>query len=153
VVIRGSPPPPPQYPLSYSLGDAIELVGYDLPGQVVDGGESPITLRAGQAISLTLHWQAQSGGMGDYTVFVHALDEKGQVATQDDGYPCGGDYPTSSWIEGEVVADAHVLALPAGLYTLSVGMYHQPTMTRLETHGPEGRVQDDAIKLVTVLAQ
>ncbi|MBN1887212.1 MAG: glycosyltransferase family 39 protein [Thermoflexales bacterium] len=162
LVIRGSPPPPPQHPVSYSLSDAIKLIGYDLQGQAsIDGGPgSPAKLQAGRPISLTLHWQAQSGGTGDYTggeytrgdytVFVHALDEHGQVAAQGDGKPCGGEYPTSSWIEGEAVADTHVLALPAGLYTLSVGMYHQPTMTRLTARGPQGQVKDDAIPLATI---
>jgi hypothetical protein len=73
----------------------------------------------------------------DYTVFVHLLDADGRQVAQADGPPQSGQYPTSWWGAGEVVADRHRLPnevianLPPGSYTLSVGLYNLDTGERL----------------------
>ncbi|MGD8791867.1 MAG: hypothetical protein PVF47_04890, partial [Anaerolineae bacterium] len=74
-----------------------------------------------------------------YTVFIHLLDEAGQTLVQADSQPRGGAYPTSVWDAGEVVADAHRLALPpdlpAGDYRLRLGLYRLETGVRLALDG------------------
>jgi hypothetical protein len=97
------------------LGRDIRLLGYDTerrePGQ----------------LGVQLYWQAATALDRDYTVFVQVLDAAGKLVAQADGMPANGRLPTSAWEPNEVVVDARMLALPAGLapgkYQLIAGMY------------------------------
>lgn len=65
----------------------------------------------------------------DATIFVHAVDENGDIAGQHDSRPWGGQYPTFIWDAGEIVRTAHVLPLgesDAASLTLRLGMYTFP---------------------------
>ncbi|MCB0041670.1 MAG: hypothetical protein KDE23_18430, partial [Caldilinea sp.] len=84
-------------------------------------------------------------------VFVHLVGPDGTLVAQSDAVPAQG-YGTEQWIEGEVVADEHVLVLPAdlapGAYRLRAGMYDPATAARLPASDAEGRpYPDDAIDL------
>jgi hypothetical protein len=127
--------------LDYRLGDHIALLGYDLSGPV----------RSGVPLTVTLTWYAEGRPAGDYTVFVHLVNETGEQLAQHDGRPRYGRYPTSAWQPGDVVPDQHVLEVPVladgETMLLAVGMYQLDTMTRLPVVGPEGPVLDDRIVL------
>jgi hypothetical protein len=115
----------PQHPLWLSLDRKVALIGYDLyPEQVSPGEEWEITL----------YWQAQRR-MGRYTVFLHLVNDEGEIVAQVDEQPLGGDYPTQFWQIGEEVQDAHRLSvpgdLPPGEYTLDGGLYVLETGKRL----------------------
>jgi hypothetical protein len=121
------PPSPPQYPLTnLQFGDSIALIGLDLPAS---------TLRPGQTLSYTLHWQALAPISKDYTVFTHLLDAAGNLKAQQDNAPQQGHYPTSWWDRGEKVIDVYTLPLPSdlapGRYSLRVGLYEPETGRRL----------------------
>ena len=71
-----------------------------------------------------------------YFVFLHVVDEQGQIVAQHDlGPGKRGKQPTTSWLPGEVVLDPVDLSLPPdlspGLYTLRLGMYLPPAGPRL----------------------
>lgn len=113
--------PEVQHPLEASFGDRIRLRGYDLG-----------TLQAGQPLEITLYWESMAEVDEDYAVFVHLVEEgSGRIVTQIDEEPQHGSYPTSMWVPGEIVVDAHTLSvpadLPAGTYRLRVGLYQQET--------------------------
>lgn len=112
----------------------IGLLGCDLQA---DGAE----------MALTLHWQAQAMMDTSYTVFVHLLDETGRIWAQADSLPVGGDYPTTSWLPGQVVSDAYRLipqeGAPLGEYHLAVGWYDLETGLRLPVYDAEGHRQPD----------
>jgi hypothetical protein len=116
----------------------IALLGYDL---------APPAPGPGSTLHLTLYWQAQAEIEQDYTVFVHLLDAEGRLVAQHDGQPGGGNLPTSSWVEGEVITDEHPLDLDPNLmpgsYRLEVGLYLWPTMERLPVLDGAGQVQGD----------
>ncbi|MFQ6016006.1 MAG: DUF2723 domain-containing protein [Anaerolineae bacterium] len=125
------------HPLLVNFADTIALRGYDL---VHEEG----------TIRLTLHWQALARMEEDYTIFVHLVDERGQLLAQDDGQPRAGGYPTSIWDEGEVVTDEHRLStvgLPEGSYQLRVGFYLLETLQRLPVLDEEGNRVGDSITL------
>jgi hypothetical protein len=71
----------------------------------------------------------------DYTLFLHLLDEEGQIWGQKDSQPLDGFYPTSFWDVGELVEDEHELMVdpnaPEGDYKLVAGLYYLPTGERL----------------------
>jgi hypothetical protein len=123
--------------VDYRLGERIQLLGYDWD-------------RA--ATTLTLYWQAGAAGQGEagYAVFVHLLDEQGERVWGADGPPLGGLYPMPDWRPGEVVVDPRFLALdelPAGTYTLAVGLYDSATLARLPVTGEAGSPAGDRISL------
>ncbi len=81
---------------AYRVGE-LRLVGHDVRCESTGG-----------SCDVTLYWQAppQASPGENYQVFVHLLDEAGQVVAQRDGAPAGGWYPTGEWLPGQVVEDA-----------------------------------------------
>jgi len=120
----------PQFVTELNLGHSISLLGYDLFPSTAD-----ILLRSGDVIHLSLLWQALAPIEQDYTVFVHMLDENGQLCLQVDRYPVDGFRPTSLWSLGEKVRDNYGLVIPPemppGRYHLVAGMYWLETLERL----------------------
>jgi len=116
----------PTHSVEVNLGDEVALLGYDLASRTVSPGGT---------VDLTLYWQARVDTDEDYTVFVHLVGEDGLIWGQQDGQPQGGFYPTSFWVQGEVVVDEHGIPVereaPIGEYELRVGMYLLQTMQRL----------------------
>jgi hypothetical protein len=129
------------HPLSATLGNAVELLGYDLTSEPV---------APGAPLSLTLHWRALAAPQGDWLVFVHLLDVTETIRGQADGRPAGGARPTNGWLPGEVLADAHPIAVapgtPPGTLRFAIGMYDSATGERLpaaDASGaplPDGRI-------------
>jgi 4-amino-4-deoxy-L-arabinose transferase-like glycosyltransferase len=116
-------PPPPE-------ASAIESVPEATLGDGIELASHSVSRPRGQ-LQVDLVWQAKARPSRDYTVFVHVLDAAGEVVSQADSQPRGGDFPTSIWLPGDSVADSYTLAVPAGRYTVEVGMYYLPTLERL----------------------
>lgn len=110
--------PSPSQRTEVTIGDWVQLFGYDLESQ------NPLQLR--------LYWQTISETNTDYTVFIHVRDSDNQIVAQHDSVPVSGSYPTSLWISGEVIADTYSFDLPSGHYSLAVGMYLPETGERLK---------------------
>ena len=103
--------------------------------RLADSEIAPSIVKAGDAMSVTLVWQANQIPAADYTVFVHLRDAGDHNVAQADSPPQAGTYPTSFWDAGETVVDNHTLAvpehLPAGDYKVVVGLYRLDTGERL----------------------
>jgi len=125
----------PQQQVNYRLGDAISLVGYDLPRSRHPADSTQITL--------TLYWQAHGATERPYTVFAHITDERGKLIAQADGQPVEGNYPTDLWGDGEAISDTHTISLPVelpdGRYEVSVGLYSVETGQRLPVFDDQGQ--------------
>jgi hypothetical protein len=134
VAVQPSPPSPPdaEY-LPANFEDKMWLLDYEILN---------VQLRPGDALQLTLTWQALAVMDDDYTVFVHILDDDDRIWGQEDLQPARGTHPTSHWTEGEVVLDPHTVwtdqDAPLGLYRLEVGVYLLRTMERLYLLDPAG---------------
>jgi len=140
--------PEPGYEMQAQLGDRIALVGHDL---------AETSVPAGGTLHLILHWQALSPIEQSYTVFAHLLDQENRIRGQWDSVPCSGECPTTGWLEGEFIADAHAIEVaadaPPGTYRLAVGLYDPVTMDRLTAMDGQGaRWPDDRIELGTAIA-
>jgi len=112
--------------------DQLALVGWQ-----VETAE----LRPGGQAGVELYWVALSTPTEDYKVFVHLVDEKGQVAAQSDGDPVGGFTPTRRLVGGEMFCDRRVVALPRelppGRYAIYAGLYRWPEIANLRvSSGP-----------------
>ncbi len=137
----------PSHPLRVTLGDQIQLLGYDL------WPAADRTLAPGGILHLTLYWQAIRPPRDDYTVFTQLLGPDGLVWGQQDNQPQGGRYPTSQWEVGQQIVDRYVISLrsdaPPGTYRLLVGMYHLASGQRLSAVATDGTpLADDAIPVV-----
>lgn len=120
------------------FGDQIQLTGYELEGK----------LKPGDSFTTKLYWEALRPPDENYSVFVHLLDEEGQLVVNHDGVPFYGRYPTRAWQPGTLIFDEHPLTLPpdlaSGQYRLTVGLYLLTTGERLpvgeagETGGTDG---------------
>jgi hypothetical protein len=125
------------YPLAYTLGEQIELIGYNIS--------------VSDPLAVTLYWRARAEMNENYTVFLHLLDESGTLRAQSDGPPLDNDYPTKFWSPGEVLADTHIVPLPNDLPTdahLLIGLYRLADGARLPVYTALGeRVVNDAIRL------
>lgn len=109
-------------------------------------------LQAGpEAVHVTLRWSADDYLDTDYTVFVHLIDPDGdgQALAQGDAPPLGGRWPTSLWLPGVALDDAHTVPLPPdlppGTYHLRVGLYDPESGMRLPL--PDGA---DALLLAEI---
>lgn len=130
----------------FVAGGEIHLLSYNLPVEEV---------RPGETLPLILFWQRQGALIPqDYTVFVHLVDESGHLWAQHDGPPQGGGWPTSTWPKQEIVADVHMIEVPAdlppGTYELRVGFYLLSTMERLPVFTGPGIQTGDYITLAWI---
>jgi hypothetical protein len=97
----------------------LELVGSLSQDVLVDGGAH---------VPLILVWRALADDLPDYSISLQLIDEYQSVVWQRDiQSPVMGMYPTSRWVEGEVVTDYHELSVPryllSGYYTWAVVVY------------------------------
>ncbi len=76
-------------------------------------------------IALTLWWQASQPVEKDYTIFIHLLDEDGNLVYGYDEPPCRNACPTTTWRPDEIIRDEHLIRpeLPPGNYSLEIGLY------------------------------
>jgi hypothetical protein len=115
-------------------------------------GVSPHRLRTGDRFKLSLLWRAVGKMEDDYTVFTHLLDAEGHFLGQHDSQPQGGQAPTSTWHQGEVIRDEHDLTVSSNVSAdvgyIVVGVYSLPTMERLPLLDEKGQVVDDKVVLM-----
>jgi hypothetical protein len=131
-------------PVTFTLGDRIRLVGYDL-----QRWEDNLYL-------LTLYWQATDSIDQKYTVFNHVVDpaDPARIVGQQDNQPVHDALPTTAWEPGRLVADEYDILLradtPPGEYELWVGMYVAPDGSRLSVTDAAGQSLGDSVPLATV---
>jgi hypothetical protein len=137
---------PPAHAKVVTLGQEIQLLGYDLPDTQV---------RQGESIPLALYWEAIAQPSTDYTVFTQLTGPDGMVWGQQDNQPQQGRYPTTTWSPSDTVVDRYSLSVredtPEGSYNLLVGMYDLTTGERSPAVDAGGhRLPNDAIILSTI---
>ncbi len=139
---------PPSHPVSAQLGQAIQLIGYDL------NPTSKFQL-PNSNFELVLYWQSTAKIPTDYTVFTQLIGPDGQVWAQWDNPPQAGRYPTTAWAENDRVVDRYTLTLregaPPGEYRLLVGMYDPNTGQRLPVTIDQQPQPDQAIELTRLM--
>lgn len=133
---------PPQHTVEAQLGDAIQLIGYDIDRS---------NLQPNQTLHLTLHWISTAPIDTDYTVFTQLLGPDFQLHGQLDHQPINNLWPTTRWQPGERLADRYDIPIaanaPPGVYQILVGMYNSQTGERLSIIQNGNPVPDNAIRL------
>jgi hypothetical protein len=143
---------------SYQLPPIARVMRADLGGQVEFHGYSlkSAQVEPGSLLHLTLYWRARQHMTVSYTVFTHLLGKGGGIWGQKDNMPVKGTYPTTGWVEGEVITDEYEIVIqpnaPSGDYQIEVGMYDATTGQRLSVFDEGGtRLPGDRILLDQVI--
>jgi hypothetical protein len=112
--------PPLDYQVGVDLGNLARLVGYNLTEN-------------DSSLDLELVWLGLEETATSYRVFVHLLDDAGNILDQSDGEPSQWTRPTSGWMPGEYIVDQHQLGDIDGASELRIGLYDPDTGVRLRT--------------------
>jgi mannosyltransferase len=132
-------------PLNAKIGTEITLAGFQLDQR---------DARAGDILTLTLHWRAEQSPSARYKVFVHLLNAGGQVVAQRDGEPVADTRITTTWKPGEEIDDNYGILVdagtPAGAYQVEIGMYRADDGVRLPITSSGGQKLGDHLSASTV---
>ncbi len=130
-VPAGAPMPQPTTLHPVTFAPHADLLGYDLT-------------RAGDTLTLTLHWRARQVSPEPLVAFVHlAPNALSAPLAQSDAEPC---LPATRWHGDEIIRDTRTLVVPPGVPLVAyVGWYTWPNLTPLVAAGPhalpDGRAQ------------
>jgi len=113
-----------QVSLPVNLGDAVELVAYQLLDAEVSSGGTVRAVTFWRVLDPEVLGPVPPSAYGyDAKIFVHVLNESGRVVGQEDRL----DAPAWNWHPGDVFAQVHRLRVDAemspGDYLLEVGLY------------------------------
>ena len=132
--------------LPVNLGDAVELVGYEVVQPVASPGETVTVITAWRVLDpaalgpdLPQHY-----GRGA-RIFVHLIDGTGQLVSQEDRL----DAPAWNWRPGDRFVQVHRIAIDPtstpGSYWLALGMYTGPDQARLPVLDGDESVGDHIV--------
>ncbi len=140
------PPAAIANPTRAQFGENALLIGYELK-------KSP-GVAAGSALTVTLFWQALMPSRTNNKVFVHVVGANEQIVGQRDSEPGDGAYPMAGWQAEEYLVDTYRVEmppnLPAGAYTVYIGMYDPRTTMRLPIIDVDGKPAGDRWRLASV---
>ena len=134
----------------YALADDEPLetisaeINFDDQITLTEVGISTNQFLAGDIIQTAFTWQAQQALDARYKIFVHLLDQNGNLVAQKDSEP---EPMTFDWSVGERITTQHGIVIPthapSGTYSLVVGLYDvADPMQRLRMVGLEGASSD-----------
>lgn len=124
------------------LGDLATLVGYMVASATELAVGDDLAVRAGDPLTLTLHWQSEAATATGYTRFIQIYHPELGMAAQFDSPPQAGANPTWAWVPGEVIVDTASLIIDTdavpGDYGIYTGFYNPEDGVRLPVHGADG---------------
>ncbi len=151
-----------------AIGDHLVLTRLRVPGRLPDcpeEGKLTSEVRFDNYATLThariafdpedarvmLCWKALTPLPGDYTVFVHVLDDGGVLVGSGDGPPMQGAFPTSLWRPGDMVLDFHHLTIDEGtaVARITVGLYNPANGSRIPVSADRIPVPDAEVTVWT----
>ena len=133
-----APKLPALTPVDVNLGDKIGLQGYAFA-------------RQGDTVDVRLLWLARQPMEASYKVFIHVMDDQGNLLGQTDSRPQRYAGNTNRWIPGQATYDQFEVPLPAdtpsGRYQVRVGLYNEADGQRLPVLDADSKAVDDQVLL------
>jgi hypothetical protein len=132
--------------VNLSFGNIITLNGYSL---------NETTRQPGDIVEVTLFWETAIPLEQRYKIFLHLLDDQGNIVSQRDSEPGGGLALTTTWQPGQVIIDNHGLLIPSdlppGQYQMQLGLYEVANPSnRLSILLPDGKIGAYSLGFLTV---
>jgi hypothetical protein len=116
--------------LHHDFGGQVELLGYGLSAPKVGSGN---------AIGLTLFWQALRSMERDYRLHLQVQDDEGNIWAEGEFPLANEGYPTSRWNEDEVIRGQYDLvidaAAPTGEFSLLANLLDEANGLPVEREG------------------
>ncbi len=133
----------PSHSLDARLGESIQLRGYDV---TLDDDQEP-------TLDVTLYWQAHTPIAKDYVMalqLVSAVPGDTTLRWNYNSWPGHGNYPTSAWQPGEVIADQYRFRLPEAdfptqAWDVRLALYQGETGDRLPIQVQGSHVGDQLV--------
>ena len=136
--------PPPlalESPITWENGLTLTAIGWPATA-VKPGTDIPIQFR----------WQTNEVQTRDLTLFVHLLNEEGEIVAQQDEKPGHGRWPTPGWQIGQQIHHTLTIALPEtlplGSYSFRIGWYDDAGSVPLSDVAQEFAIITDSITVV-----
>ena len=102
----------------------LEFLGYSLNKKLLPGQDMPV-YQWGDKLELTLYFRVLQRVATNEQIFMH-IDTRGN-RIHGDHFPMGGEFPTNTWVPGDVVKDVHTMeidaATNAGEYFINFGFF------------------------------
>ena len=133
--------------LDVTFGEKMRLLGYELENdQVSPGGD----------LTVTLYWKALAPMQDNYSLFIHLLGANDLIIGQRDVYPGQGNYPTTLWSPGQIIADTYVIPISPATLTpqeakLEVGLYRLESGKRLPVTDSTGAEMGDNVRFGQII--
>jgi hypothetical protein len=108
----------PQFPVEAMFGNELQLLGY--------GVDEPCEITA---CAVATYWQVVGTAAGPRHLFLHVVDEAGEIIAQDDGLGS----PAAHWRAGDIIVQVHEGLNAESGAQLRVGVYNPVTGQRLTT--------------------
>lgn len=139
-------------PVSFEVDTPLE-VAFEEGISLLRVSRDVVSATPGETVDLTLTWMATQTPSQNYRVFVHLIDETGQLVAQHDSEPDLGRHPTGRWRPGLKIRDVNPLTLPAelppGTYAIWAGIY-EPASGRLDVLRSSVPRRDGAVRIGTL---
>jgi|GEM_PF-4519300 hypothetical protein len=139
----------PSIPLAEKLlnsawSEGIKLTAIGLPSR---------TLSAGEMLVVAFNWRVDRVPLRDLTVFLHVIDNAGNIVAQKDQHPFDGRFSTAVWQVDEHLRDVFTVALPANLpagkYGLRIGLYDMAGPVPLDNGSQDFLLLPDVVQVST----
>jgi hypothetical protein len=132
--------------LPVQFGDAIALDALEV---IAD------RIKQGEAVVMLVRWKTLAPMHQDYTVFVHLVNENGEMVAGNDSQPRKGLSPTTTWRVGSVLVDGIVIPVPdqVGQYRVEIGWYNSRTMERLPLVSADGQIVGNALVVSPIILE
>jgi len=119
-----------------SYDDQIKLLGYDVSARRVAPGD---------AIELTLYWQALTTMDDDYSIGISVVDAQQRVIGARNSYPGHGMLPTRLWYAGQTIRDEYWLPINADAHApsaaqIQIAVYERVRKRDLTARDPRGEI-------------
>jgi hypothetical protein len=125
------------YPITFENG--LALAGFEI--QPPGGSEPP------GGFAVNTYWRVTDRVQPPVTVFVHLLDQNGNIVAQNDSFGAA-----ARMLEpGDVIVQQHPIrsetALPPGTYRIAIGLYNPDTLKRFKTEDGADRLLPGTIEI------
>ncbi|KAA3653958.1 MAG: hypothetical protein DWQ04_34880 [Chloroflexi bacterium] len=109
-------------PQSHNFAGIAQFLGYEY-GQRA--------LYPGEALQINTTWQALQDAPGDYKIQFILRDEMGVQVVSKKGRPQNNEMPTTEWVQGQIVTDSQLMAIPddlePGSYQIELRLFNNDT--------------------------
>lgn len=81
--------------------------------------------------NIDVWWEVNQPAMIDYKMFIHGLNDEGEIIEQADRLPFEGQYPSSYWLPSQNLMDTIQLNINPSITQIALGFYDPADGTRL----------------------